>query len=119
MKYILILLLLTSFTIKDIPASKLFWELHKQKNVVGKYDCSNKCGIYARELNRIGYKVEVIIILPHKGKYLHAVVKIIKDGRDYYLDPTVGIVNRDLNVMGLLIKVIPFKDLDKLGKGFK
>ena len=119
MKYILILLLLTSFTLKDIPASKLFWELHKQKNVIGEYDCSNKCGIYARELARLGYKVQVIIILPHKGKYLHAVVKIIKDGQYLYLDPTVGIINRDLNAMGLLIKVVPFKDLDKLGKEFE
>ena len=118
LKFILALLLTTSTLLSyEIPSYEMFWNLYQQKNIIGQNDCSNKSGRYARELHRLGYEVEVVILFPHNGGYIHAVVKTTNNGRTIYLDPTKGIISFEL--LGIFIRSIPIDKLDSLGDNYK
>ncbi len=71
----------------DIPLAKTFWSIHRERNVVGRNDCSNKSGRYARELRKHGIQADVIVISRPRERNLHAVVQL-GDGR--CLDPVDG-----------------------------
>ena len=117
LKFILALFLTTSTLLSyEIPASNMFWDLYQEDNIIGRNDCSNKAGRYARELHLLGYKnVSVVIILPHRGCIFHAVV----EANGVYLDPTKGIVTDKLINFGGFIKRIPIDKLDSLGDNYK
>lgn len=118
LKFILALFLTTSTLLSyEIPSYEMFWDLYKQKNIIGQNDCSNKSGRYARELHRLGYEVEVVILFPNNGEYIHAVVKATKNGRTIYLDPTKGIISFEL--LGIFIRSIPIDKLDSMGDSYK
>ena len=121
LKLLLALFLTTSTLLSyEIPADKMFWDLYKERNIIGHNDCSNKSGRYARELHRLGYKnVSVIILLPNRGGYLHAVVEATGSNGVMYLDPTKGIISKDLEEFGGLISRIPVDQLDSLGDNYK
>jgi len=51
----------------EIPLSKMFWALYKERNIIGQNDCSNKCGRYLRALVSKGYKAEIVIIKPYRS----------------------------------------------------
>lgn len=111
-----LLLAVTTPTQINIPSSDMFWELYQEDNIIGRNDCSNKAGRYARELHLLGYKnVNVVIILPHMGCSLHAVV----EANGVYLDPTKGIWTDKLINFGTLQERIPVDKLDLLGDNYK
>ena len=105
--------------LQSIPLSKLFWSLYRERNIVGKNDCSNKCGRYLRALIAKGYKAEIIILRPHRSRYLHSVVKIIDNQLIKYIDPTKGIMVNNLAVLGNFQRKISYEHLDKLGPDFR
>ena len=105
--------------LSSMPLAKMFWSLYQERNVIGQNDCSNKCGRYVRALVAEGYKAEVVVIRPHTSRYLHAIVKL-HDGEEVtYLDPTKGIISKDLKVLGSFEKLIASTQLDGLGAQYK
>ena len=105
--------------LSSMPLSKMFWSLYQERNVIGQNDCSNKCGRYLRALVAEGYKAEIIVIRPHTSRYLHAIVRLQDGDQVTYLDPTKGIVAKDLKMLGNFEKLIASNQLDQLGAQFK
>ena len=103
----------------SMPLSKMFWSLYQERNIIGQNDCSNKCGKYVRALVKAGHKADIVVIRPHTSRYLHAVVKLSKNGKTTYLDPTKGIVSDDLQSLGSFQKLITSKQLDSMGEQYK
>ena len=100
----------------SMPLAQTFWKLFRKRTIIGQYDCSNKCGQYARLLQAEGFQADVVVIRPHTSRLLHAVVKLTEaDGTVRYLDPTKGVTTYDLSVMGDLKETIAFADLDAQG----
>ena len=103
----------------SMPLPQTFWELFRKRTIVGTYDCSNKCGEYARQLRAQGFEADIVVIRPHTGRLLHAVVKLTQeDGTVRYLDPTKGTTSYDLSVMGDLKETIAFTDLSSKGEQY-
>jgi len=105
--------------LSSMPLAKMFWSLYQEKNIIGKNDCSNKCGRYVRALVAKGYKAEIVVIRPHTSRYLHAIVKLQEGDKITYLDPTKGIVAEDLKMLGNFQKLIASNQLDDLGAQYK
>ena len=105
--------------LSSMPLSKMFWSLYQEKNIIGKNDCSNKCGRYLRALIAKGYKAEIVVIRPHTSRYLHAIVKLQDGYKITYLDPTKGIVAQDIKMLGSVQRLIAGNQLDDLGAQFK
>ena len=104
----------------SMPLSKIFWSLFQEKNIFGQNDCSNKCGRYTRALRKAGHKVDIVVIRPHRAKYLHAIVKLKQvDGSTVYLDPTLGTVVYQIDSLGSLVEQIPFDTLEQRGLSYK
>lgn len=57
-------------------------------------DCSNKAGELFRELDKVGYDVEVIRGV--KSGFAHGFVRLRIRGEQFYLDATTGKVSRQL-----------------------
>ncbi|NQZ70529.1 MAG: hypothetical protein HRT89_20950 [Lentisphaeria bacterium] len=103
----------------SMPLAEMFWNLYRQKNTLGKFDCSNKAGLYARALQKAGFKSEIIVIRTLSRNILHAVVKVkCKDGFRY-LDPTKGIQSTDLKQLGNFQYTITYAELEKLGDDWR
>ena len=103
----------------SMPLAKTFWELFRKRTIVGQYDCSNKCGQYARLLRAEGFEADIVVIRPHTGRLLHAVVKLTEaNGTVRYLDPTKGTTSYDLTQMGDLKETIAFADLEAQGEQY-
>ena len=103
----------------SMPLAKMFWSLYQERNIIGKNDCSNKCGKYVRALIAEGYKAEIVVIRPHTSRYLHAIVKLYDGDKVTYLDPTKGIVANNLENLGSFQKLIASNQLDQLGEQFR
>ena len=105
--------------LSSMPLAKMFWSLYQEKNIIGKNDCSNKCGRYLRALIAEGYKAEIVVIRPHTSRYLHAIVKLKDGDKITYLDPTKGIVSHDLKMLGNFQRLIASNQLDQLGEQYR
>ncbi|MCM8539258.1 MAG: hypothetical protein NE328_03215 [Lentisphaeraceae bacterium] len=105
--------------LSSMPLAKMFWSLYQERNVIGQNDCSNKCGRYVRALIAEGYKAEIVVIRPHTSRYLHAIVKLQDGDKVTYLDPTKGIISKDLKVLGSFEKLIAHNQLDGLGAQYR
>ena len=105
--------------LSSMPLSKMFWSLYLERNIIGQNDCSNKCGKYVRALVAAGHQADIVVILPHRSRYLHAIVKLQKDGKITYLDPTQGTIFDDLESIGKFKELISANQLDQMGKDYK
>ena len=104
---------------KEIPLEKVFWSLFQEKNLLGSNDCTNKCGRYLRALVSEGHKAEILIVMPHRTRFLHAIIKLYHDEKCIYLDPTRGVISHDLAGFGFLQKTINHAQLTKLGPDYE
>ena len=98
--------------LSSMPLSKMFWSLFQERTIVGQHDCSNKCAKYIKALKAEGHDVEVVVILPHRSRFLHAIVKLTNGEKVTFLDPTKGIVANDLTVMGTFQRYINCDQFD-------
>ena len=105
--------------LSSMPLSKMFWSLYLERNIIGQNDCSNKCGKYVRALVAAGHQADIVVILPHRSRYLHAIVKLQKDDKITYLDPTQGTIFNDLEEIGRFKELIVANKLDQLGADYK
>ena len=105
--------------LSSMPLSKMFWSLFQERTIVGQHDCSNKCAKYIKALKAQGHDVEIVVILPHRSRFLHAIVKLTDGEKVTFLDPTKGIVANDLSVMGTFQRSITSDQFDSFGGQFK
>jgi hypothetical protein len=105
--------------LKKIPLSKVFWSLFQEDNILGHNDCTNKCGRYLRALVSEGHQAEILIVMPHKTRFLHAIIKIKSGDTCTYLDPTNGVVSQKFEMFGFFQKAIQHSQLASLGADFK
>ena len=104
---------------REIPLSKVFWSLYQEKNILGHNDCTNKCGRYLRALVGKGHNAEILIIMPHRTRFLHAIIKVLVGEKVTYLDPTRGIISENLDSFGFLQQTIQHRQLAQLGSSYK
>ncbi len=105
--------------LSSMPLSKMFWSLFQERTIIGQHDCSNKCAKYMKALKAEGHEVEVVVILPHRSRFLHAIVKLTEGEKVTYLDPTKGIVAKNLDVMGTFQRSITYDQFDSFEGQFK
>ena len=104
----------------SMPMSDMFWELYRERYILGQNDCSNKSGRYAVALCEAGYDAEILIVQPYNSRYKHAIVCVKCDkGHIHYLDPTYGTIGRKLEDIGELKQVIPSDKFDQLDDSFR
>lgn len=103
----------------DFPLSKTFWSLFQERSVLGENDCSNKCGRYVRALLKEGYKADIVIVQPHRSRFPHAVVQLALVKDITYLDPSKGIISKDLETLGHFKEFISSEKLDELGDQYR
>ena len=109
----------SSDPLSSMPLSKTFWSLFQERTIVGQHNCSNKCAKYIKALKAEGHEVEVVVILPHRSRFLHAIVKLTDGDKVTFLDPTKGIVAHDLTLMGTFQRSITFDEFDSFKGQFK
>ena len=105
--------------LSSMPLSKMFWGLYLERTIIGQYDCSNKCGKYARALSKAGHQADLVIIRPHRSRYLHAIVRLSTKDKIVYLDHTKGVISDDLESLGHLKEVISIQQLKEKGAKYR
>jgi hypothetical protein len=100
----------------QIPCDKKFWDLYRAPYRLGFFDCSNKCAIYQRALEKQGVPAEVVVIKPDRSNMHHALVRVErKQNRNNfrYYDPTKGILLETLSQTGVFVRVMSKTELSK------
>jgi len=75
-------------------------------------DCSNKAGRYARCLiDAHDLPAVVVVVEQPKTGICHAIVRVTYRRRDWYVDPTGGVISRKLAPHGTLLYTVSKEEL--------
>jgi hypothetical protein len=84
--------------------------LRRERYVLGRNDCSNKAGRYARLLiEEMDCEAAVIVVKTPKGT--HAVTRVSRNGETLYADPTSGRWSASLEDWGSAMYEVTRRDL--------
>ena len=92
-----------------------FWRIYKERCILNKNDCSNKCGDYADCLVKAGYDPIFVVVKGRGRKNNHSIIKC----NGAYYDPTYGIRSFKIKTMGSYRFSIPYEKRDEWGDEFK